>query len=540
MLKPVGTLALAATLASAQDIGPGTASAPYLLPSADGVRTVSVLTVGESPSDGSGYRMVGTPDGLGVLPHADGRFTLLMNHELSRNEGIARRHGRRGAFVSEWTLTPDLEVVTGRDLIHTTYRYSRSTREFVAAPVTLQRYCSSDLPPTTAFRFGAFGTDARIYLTGEEVRPPSSPDHGRAFAHVLDEDGAAAYELPWMGRMSFENVVASPMPQKRTLVFGTDDASSSTSPSGTPSELYLYVGTKQRLGTPIERAGLVGGSLYGLRIPGTDASESRSNGFGDGSFVGTARFDLVDFGDVSDRSGIELQTESIQRDVYRFIRIEDGAWDPRPTHARDFYFVTTGTGSTGTSRVFRVRFDNLRRPELGGEITIMLTGDEGHRSLDNAGMDRFGNLIIQEDPGGSGLLASVWQLNVDTGAFKRLAQANPDFFLPREPGFLTTNEESSGIVDASDVLGPGWFLLDVQAHYSLETELDEGGQLLAMFNPDSVCMADVNADGVSDRADLLSFISMFLSQDPAADTNLDGVIDASDLVAFVHRWIGGC
>lgn len=50
------------------------------------------------------------------------------------------------------------------------------------------------------------------------------------------------------------------------------------------------------------------------------------------------------------------------------------------------------------------------------------------------------------------------------------------------------DEESSGIVDASDILGPGWFLLDDQAHYTtgIDSELVEGGQLLAIYNPFSV------------------------------------------------------
>ena len=65
---------------------------------------------------------------------------------------------------------------------------------------------------------------------------------------------------------------------------------------------------------------------------------------------------------------------------------------------------------------------------------------------------------------------------------------------PDQPATLpfTTNEESSGIVDVSDILGqPGEdvYLLDVQAHYPAATdpalapfaaEVVEGGQLLAM------------------------------------------------------------
>ena len=47
---------------------------------------------------------------------------------------------------------------------------------------------------------------------------------------------------------------------------------------------------------------------------------------------------------------------------------------------------------------------------------------------------------------------------------------------------MTQDEESSGIIDAEDMLGKGWFLLDVQAHNTNpDTELVEFGQLLAMY-----------------------------------------------------------
>ena len=55
--------------------------------------------------------------------------------------------------------------------------------------------------------------------------------------------------------------------------------------------------------------------------------------------------------------------------------------------------------------------------------------------------------------------------------------------MPGAPAFLTQDEESSGILDVSNILGEGWFLLDVQAHYPNGAELAEGGQLLALHYP---------------------------------------------------------
>jgi len=160
-------------------------------------------------------------------------------------------------------------------------------------------------------------------------------------------------------------------------------------------------------------------------------------------------------------------------------RLEDGAWDPRRQFRGVFYFTTTASPSRN-SRLWRVRFDDIRDPLSGGAIEIVLRGDEGHQSLDNLAVDRLGNVLLQEDPGGTPRLAKIWLYEPVTEQLREVAAHNPEFFTPGAPGFLTTNEESSGIIDASEILGPGWYLLDVQAHYGLGGGLVQGGQLLAL------------------------------------------------------------
>jgi len=86
--------------------------------------------------------------------------------------------------------------------------------------------------------------------------------------------------------MSFENVVASPYPQDKTVVVLTDDSSINTAAVATnfPSEVYVYIGTKTKNGHPIEQAGLTDGSLYGLTVSvdGRPVTEE-SNVFGLGT-----------------------------------------------------------------------------------------------------------------------------------------------------------------------------------------------------------------------------------------------------------------
>jgi hypothetical protein len=78
----------------------------------------------------------------------------------------------------------------------------------------------------------------------------------------------------------------------------------------------------------------------------------------------------------------------------------------------------------------------------------------------------------------------VLRYDVATDTLSGVAQHDPNRFLTGATAFLTQDEEASGIIDASDLLGDGWFLLDVQAHYNVgDPELVEGGQYLALFDP---------------------------------------------------------
>ena len=89
-------------------------------------------------------------------------------------------------------------------------------------------------------------------------------------------------------------------------------------------------------------------------------------------------------------------------------------------------------------------------------------------------------------------------VTIDRRGLIQVAAHNPKFFDPTIPAnldFITQDEESSGIIDAGHILGPGWFLLDVQSHkLSSDPELVEGGQLLAMFVDPAIGHAADDAD----------------------------------------------
>ncbi|MGQ0591179.1 MAG: hypothetical protein ACT4QB_00640 [Gammaproteobacteria bacterium] len=472
----------------------------YLVPVAPGWRTRALLTVGESVNDkpdGSPYRMVGIPDGLGAYDNHDGTFTVLMNHELREVAGVPRAHGGIGAFVSQWTIRkPDLKVLHGTDLIKQVFLWDpRAVAYVLADPVTFSRFCAADLPGPYAFfhRQSGNGYPGRIFLNGEES------DHlGRAFAHIASgPHTGTSYELPHLGNGRWENVVAHPFARDRTIVVGLDDSS--------PGQVYLYDGEKSSRGTEVHKAGLFGGRLYGIKVLSSFRDEDRAAAFGDGRSWG---FRLVDLGDVSALGFGDLQAASEAAGVTEFLRPEDGAWDTQDPHR--FYFVTTdrfdtvktGSGTQeGRTRLWRLVFQDVRTPAAGGRIEMLLDGTGPYQMFDNLSVNGLGRVILQEDPGGRPYLARIRSYLPDNGKLTELLRFDParfgDLTLPPTPPF-TVDEEGSGVIEITRIVKRApWFtpnrryyLGTAQTHAALvdhdgdpstspqqDTELVEGGQL---------------------------------------------------------------
>lgn len=458
-LVVAGALAVGA-VAAGTVTGPSSSQSPYVLPSQEGVVTKAILTVGDSVG---GYRLVGIPDGIGIDkgPANAGDFTLFLNHELSSSRGTTRAHGAAGAFVSRWTIDRhDLEVKSGGDLIKRVVSTSGAT--------AINRLCSADLPEASALydRRTRTGYDGRLFLNGEEAGA-----EGRGFAHA--EDGTS-YELPSLGKFSWENSVANPATGRATVVVGTDDS--------TPGQVYVYVGEKKGAGNPVERAGLTGGTLYGIKVPGVAVEPA-----GTGIASGTA-FTAAGLGDVTAKTGAQLEAASDAAGVTEWLRPEDASWDPE--HPNDLYFVITASFS-GQSKLYRLRFADPADPAAGGTVDQLLAGSEdggtGERfhMLDNIVVDHTGHVMLQEDPGGQDYLARIWQYDIGADSLTEVAHHDPARFTG--PARLTNDEESSGIVDAEKILGKGWFVFDVQAHYATpDPELVEGGQLLALYVPPGI------------------------------------------------------
>ena len=509
-IRSVTAIAAAAVAVAAQPAlaatgtsrGPSTTTNPYVLPVADGVHIKSLLTVGDQPA-GNGYRMVGIPDGLGAVRDGD-HVTLYMNHELRADRGIVRRHGQKGAFVSEWSIDRRTQRVdAGADLIDPGvqyWNYVAQTWSGLPSPGGANPRNPADVFPVQAAAFARFcsasltdpwqlysprtgrGYTGQLFFANEE-----NGDEGRLFG-VTDE--GTAKQLPRLGLFSWENTILADTRGDRTVVVGNEDGGS--------GQLWIYAGSKSRRGDAFRRAGLTNGQQYVIDADDpavrTDAEFRAAYGTGTPADVSLNGVDW-------DASGARQNAEAAA-DGLSLNRIEDGAFDPlRPD---DYYFLTTEGSRDASSPLgrdggglWRLRFEDVDHPELGGQLTLLLDGTEAPYLFkpDNLTIDRAGNLLIQEDPGGTPHIARIVAYRISTGQRAILAQFDPAIFAAGATGRpeVTTDEESSGIIDASRTLGGSSFLFDAQVHAAYPTasapaglaadpagELVEFGQLLSM------------------------------------------------------------
>ncbi|MES2568802.1 MAG: hypothetical protein V4710_01955 [Verrucomicrobiota bacterium] len=492
--------------ALAQLQGSSTASTPYVLPTKAGISTISILTVdntGIIPDDsvpkagGGSYGMSGLPDGVGAYDNGDGTFSVLINHELGNGAGVTRDHGGKGSFVSKFILDREtLAVVSGEDLIKQVYGWNSTTQQSntVTSTVAFNRFCSADLPAETAF-FNAnsgLGSTARIFMHGEEgsstgwlqATVATGADKGKSY--TLGKFNLTTNGSGLTGVGAWENAVATPYAQDKTVVIGLNDGGTGIMSNA----LSVYIGIKQSTGSEVDKAGLTNGILRQVLVTGNPQEITNTNSRTTAITNGT-RFTL---------SATSSTT---------FSRPEDGAWNP--INPNEFYFVTTdrldslsdGLGTQiGQTRLWRLTFDDITNPEAGGKIDLLINGrtvnGEKVNMFDNMGVNETtGHVLLQEDVGGAAHNGKIWEYDPVTNSLTKIAKHDVSRFgdigiIANSP--FNNDEESSGIIDISAIMAEStlhrgnpresWYLISDQAHYSngITTAQAEGGQLLAIHD----------------------------------------------------------
>ncbi|MDZ4754141.1 MAG: hypothetical protein SGJ11_06550 [Phycisphaerae bacterium] len=516
--------------------GPSSSSTPYIVPAAGSTAVsdiVSILTVGDAIG---GYQLLGLPDGMGAFLAREGSMEMYIDHEMTATaSGVQHAHQpdgfAGGAFISGWNVTTVagadfLRVNTGFDAILTSAAISNGSG---GSLYNFARFCSGDIADPTAYLNSAtgLGTANRFFTCGEE-----SSNTGRMIATDLDTGVASQMTAFDASQGAWENGVSRPFESDTTVMVGLSD--------GAANRVFVYVGIKQANGNPAEQAGLLNGLSYGIQVQvdGADvAVETREFGFGVRTQVFSGTFVLAAGGTAAGTT---------------FLRPEDGAWDP--ANPADFYFVTTdrmsttsgGVPQTHASRLYRLRFNDVNDVLAGGTIEALLDGTDLMEMGDNLAVytDLQGGtrVMIQEDSGNHPHSAKHLVYTVANDSLEVILRSDParfgDIGVPATAPF-NQDEEVSGVIDARDTLGLGWFIGNVQAHYGLGDPLVEGGQLFAFFAPEAVgsSRSDLSSplDGIVNAEDLAVLLGGWATAG-STDINRDGTTDAADLGILLGSW----
>ena len=531
--------AAAAALAGDNNSGFHT-SQPSMLTTGDrsDVTFKPIATVGETLPGGTVFESV--PDGIALRTRGQGRVDVYVNHETSTvpfpytpsapTESNSQ-NDFRNAEVSMLALNQHSAGVL-------------TSERVISSEENFQRFCSNFLAWTE------HGFDRAILFTNEEavdwvnrsgkawpatIGSPAARQAGLVVAHDVKSGDTRAI---WgMGRHNHENTVAIPGFDELVLLSGDDTFTSSPS----QSQLYSYIAEDTDAVWNDE------GSLWAFvsNDPAYDEYEDFLPGSAtsvSGRFIEVPR--MIATGVKAD--GTELMSSDVgfpappndgtwQRDpngvgvdgpqwvleywsktngVFRFVRVEDLAYDKRLGMDNVIYIADSGRGTAGASQARRSTNGRIWKmvldpsdPRTVTSLSIFVEGDDNPvktlgevHQPDNL-ETTSGSLLITEDPGSSqqftqadaGLpnatTARLWRVPLAGGAMEVVAKVDQSADEGPTDVDATTSRgnlgawESSGVVDASAAFGPGAFLMTVQAG-TLWVDKAPGDDNVAPAGPD--------------------------------------------------------
>ena len=469
--------AVVAGVARGEKAAPTRTTVPSLVePLVSGITTRPLISVGDKIGN---YTFESIPDGIAIHRVNRNRADLYVNHETSLVPFPANLSDVTNALLSRLT-------------------FDRARADFtsgsypIPSSANFQRFCSNFL----AWKEHGFGRP--VVLTNEEATDVVNRN-GQAFplaggSNPEQAGLVVAYDIqnkryrgvPSMGRHNHENAVAIPG-YKVSVILSGDDTFNAPA-----SQMYMYL-TKGANGVMNNSGALYAFKSddpavvdYGDLLPGRSLT---------GTFIRVP---------VNIASGDQnaLEAWSNQHGVFQFIRIEDIAYDKNTTNV--VYFTDTGEpraihdpatgrlrrGPSGTrgpypnGRIFKMTLDRQNPLRVTG-LSVLIDGDaKGPASAGDVSLMHNPDtiettkraILIQEDPGSQnqypagtagGVNARIWRYDLRTGSLVAVAQANQRALDPAAP---MGNWETSGIVDASAVFGPGWFFTNVQAHSVFVTQ----------------------------------------------------------------------
>jgi hypothetical protein len=445
MFAPALMLAMILPAAPASVAAPfQTDAEPQLVPVADGVVVTPILTAGDVV--GGDFQFTGVPDGIGVYENSDGQLEVYVNHELAHEWGDVS-----DARIDHLTLNRNGKVIRAGYALDGTEGF--------------QYFCSSTLELIRRVPW---------YFTGEEWI--GAPKGGTSIA--LNTLTGAYVETPQFGKLNHENVVPVKGMDLAVLFLSEDSFQNR-------SQGYAYFADS--FPKALEGDGVL--RVFVPNDPGDGEPSANDIVKGD-----TMRGRFVAIPDAERYTGTELNEVTEALTPFNFIRVEDAISDPADPGV--VYLNDTGsyrkTSDLNAGRLYRFTFDpkHPRRATL----EVILDGDGGDPILNPDALGLSGNtLMIQEDHNHYDTpSARVWAYDRDTGSLTVVARTDPTRSAVRRAGGKGV-WESSGVVDVSRYFGKGYWLLDVQAHYTkveqqgldlvIDSDEGEGGQLILLYAP---------------------------------------------------------
>ncbi|HEV7365647.1 MAG TPA: alkaline phosphatase PhoX [Gemmatimonadales bacterium] len=418
------------------------------------------------------------PDGLGAYQRGK-NLVVFANHEIA-SSGVGGKF--KYARVSRLVLDRALGVESG------SYAITGKATGFL-----FQRLCSATFIGQDQGFGGWFFTGEES--TGGEPGNPNS-ESGQGTQLAVSADGATTLKLPWLGRIAHENYIAVAGFRGKTVMIGTDDTSP-TSTGTLQSELYMYVAASP--------AGVLNGS--GKLYVFTSSAAVNSGALVSGVPI-TGEFREIPSPATFSPSGLQGKVNELG--AFKFVRLEDvnSALSDNGEVEQDgdfqgsggkpaIYFVDTGNATPSATcgnapcdlagSIYRME---LNRSDPIHNATLVLLVRSRGAQIDWASPDNIAvserSLMVQEDPAYAGFTRNprIYNFRIRHDGSLSAPQAVAE--LPNTPPCIEptgTCWESSGIIDASEWLGAGTWLFDVQAH-SLAVPSQglagENGQLLSL------------------------------------------------------------
>jgi hypothetical protein len=486
--KVVAGVAIVATIAGSAVANSVLTKPEYILATTSAATITPLAHAGDKIT---GLTIEGIPDGMGSYRNPDGTITLLSVHEVPSYGAIgalakAADKGKsvQGVSITKLILNKDgSRVSSASDFIKSWSFYNYNTKKYQDTPTGaapagttlgmdnfISRFCSATLVQAggLAFKDGSttYGYTEPVFLSGEE---DGDSGYGRGFAFDMNGNGI---NLPRMGLASWENLMPNLKPGKNTVVMGNEDG------SAVDSQLFMYVGTKTTEGTFADKAGLTNGDLHVMSIPNIANDNAFRSTYGKNKAVD------VTFAKTIWDADMKTQQVDHAAKGTEMSRVEDGEWDP--SNPNVFYFVTTEsnkdpgatkpnpatpTVSRDGGGFWRLTFVDGQKPELGAKLELLLDGTEELllSKPDNMTITSDGIVLLQEDPGNNAHVARIVAFRPKDGKMAVIAEFNREYFATGASKFMTTDEESSGIIDVTSMLAkPGdttqYFFFNTQIH----------------------------------------------------------------------------